>query len=101
MSIVRGSLLGLALLASLPVGGGWAGARAAEPGPGMAAPELPPCTCRAQGKVFDMGEQICLATPDGPRMALCAMDQNVTSWKPTAQTCPSASRRAPPGRTAA
>ncbi len=60
----------------------------------VSQPELPPCTCRAAGRVFEMGETTCLDTPSGPRQAICAMDQNVTSWRPTANACPSASRSA-------
>jgi hypothetical protein len=54
------------------------------------APSLPPCTCRAKGQVFQMGESVCLDTPDGPRLALCVMDQNVSSWRRTPAACPSA-----------
>jgi hypothetical protein len=54
------------------------------------APTLPPCTCRAQGRVFQMGETVCLETADGPRPALCVMDQNVTSWRRMPGICPSA-----------
>ncbi|MFO1151794.1 MAG: hypothetical protein U1E62_25745 [Alsobacter sp.] len=56
----------------------------------QAQPGLPPCTCRAKGQVFQMGETVCLDTPDGPRLALCAMDQNVSSWRRTPTACPSA-----------
>jgi hypothetical protein len=66
----------------------------AAPGRGMTtaqdAPRLPPCTCRAKGQVFQMGETVCLDTPEGPRLALCAMDQNVSSWRRTPTACPSA-----------
>jgi hypothetical protein len=55
-------------------------------------PGLPPCTCRAAGRVFEMGETTCLETPSGPRLAVCAMDQNVSSWRATSNTCPSANR---------
>ncbi len=44
------------------------------------------CECRARGKAFTLGEQICL----NGRMATCAMDQNVTSWRPTSDICPNA-----------
>jgi hypothetical protein len=54
------------------------------------APRLPPCTCRAKGREFQMGESVCLDTPDGPRLALCVMDQNVSSWRRTPAACPSA-----------
>jgi hypothetical protein len=44
------------------------------------------CECRARGKAFGQGEEICL----GGSMAVCAMDQNVTTWQRTGRSCPSA-----------
>lgn len=38
------------------------------------------CTCRRPGGMSHVGETACIATPDGPRLALCSMNQNVTSW---------------------
>lgn len=58
-------------------------------------PPLPPCTCRAQGQDFQMGDTICMRTPDGSRIARCVMVLNNTSWEPTATPCPQASA---PGR---
>jgi hypothetical protein len=46
------------------------------------------CYCRAQGRLFRMGEQACLRSPDGPRLARCEMELNVTSWRFTSQRCP-------------
>ncbi|KAA2242365.1 hypothetical protein F0L46_02855 [Salinarimonas soli] len=46
------------------------------------------CYCRAQGRQFGMGEQVCLRSPEGPRMARCVMDLNVTSWRFTQDPCP-------------
>ncbi|WP_210485098.1 hypothetical protein [Microvirga antarctica] len=46
------------------------------------------CSCRAQGRMFAYGERVCLRTPDGPRMAQCAMSTNVTNWALTAEPCP-------------
>jgi hypothetical protein len=46
------------------------------------------CYCRAQGRQFGMGAQLCLRSPDGPRMARCVMDLNVTSWRFTQEPCP-------------
>jgi hypothetical protein len=43
-----------------------------------------PCECRARGQVFITGEQTCL----NGMVAVCAMDQNVTTWRMTGQTCP-------------
>jgi hypothetical protein len=44
--------------------------------------------CRAQGRLFELGEKICLRTADGPRMAECRMVTNVTSWGMTERPCP-------------
>ena len=46
------------------------------------------CFCRAQGRLFAYGESACLRTPEGPRMAECRMETNVTSWTVTAKPCP-------------
>ncbi|WP_460448914.1 hypothetical protein [Alsobacter sp. SYSU BS001988] len=53
-------------------------------------PPLPPCTCRAQGQTYQMGETICLRTVEGSRLARCVMVLNNTSWEPTATPCPQA-----------
>jgi hypothetical protein len=47
------------------------------------------CTCRAAGRVFRMGETVCLRTPSGDRIAVCEMVLNVTSWTPTSRACES------------
>ena len=46
------------------------------------------CSCRAQGRVFAVGEKACLRSADGPRLAQCGMVLNNTSWRFTAETCP-------------
>ncbi len=46
------------------------------------------CTCRAPGKRVELGGTICLRTPDGPRLARCVMDLNITSWKVLDAPCP-------------
>jgi glutamate racemase len=43
-----------------------------------------PCECRARGQIFITGEQTCL----NGMVAVCDMDQNVTTWRMTGQTCP-------------
>lgn len=48
------------------------------------------CTCRAPGKRVELGGTICLRTPDGPRLARCVMDLNITSWKVLDAPCPTA-----------
>jgi hypothetical protein len=45
------------------------------------------CECRAQGRAWRLGEEICL----NGRRAICGMDQNVTSWRMTDRSCPLAS----------
>jgi hypothetical protein len=45
------------------------------------------CECRARGQAYTTGEQICL----NGRIATCAMDQNVTTWKSSTKLCPEAS----------
>jgi len=47
----------------------------------------PDCTCRAQGRDFTLGQSVCLATPQGARIATRAMVLNNTSWQLTATPC--------------
>jgi hypothetical protein len=46
------------------------------------------CICRAQGRSFAVGQNVCLQTPDGPRIAECGMVLNNTSWHFTEHPCP-------------
>ena len=50
-------------------------------------PTLPECTCRANGHSFKIGENVCLGTPNGPRMAQCELTQNVTNWRFLDKAC--------------
>ena len=50
-------------------------------------PVLPECTCRANGSNFRVGEQVCLSTPEGQRMAMCELTQNVTNWRFSTAGC--------------
>jgi hypothetical protein len=50
----------------------------------VAADPTQDCECRARGNAYTVGEQICL----NGRVATCAMDQNVTTWRSTSKTCP-------------
>jgi hypothetical protein len=54
----------------------------------MSARSHADCFCRAEGRMFAYGESACLRTPEGPRMAQCLMELNVTSWTLTSQLCP-------------
>lgn len=46
------------------------------------------CYCRAQGKTFAVGQSICLRTAQGPKLARCRMEINVTSWAISEESCP-------------
>jgi len=45
------------------------------------------CTCRALGRSFELGQTVCLSTPKGPRMAVCVMVLNMTSWQISDTPC--------------
>jgi hypothetical protein len=86
--IARTRLSGLAAVIAASILPASAGA--AEPlGSSAATAE---CRCRARGALFSMGEEICI----GGQMAVCAMDQNVTTWRRTGRTCPAAGRSVTP-----
>lgn len=53
------------------------------------------CTCRAQGRDFELGTTICLSTPSGDRLSACSMVTNVTSWTISDIPCVSSEFRAP------
>jgi hypothetical protein len=53
----------------------------------VAADPSQDCECRARGKAWRQGEEICLSG----RKAICTMDQNVMSWRMTDRSCPLAS----------
>jgi len=46
------------------------------------------CYCRANGRMFAVGEKICLRTAQGPRLAECGMVLNNTSWGISEKPCP-------------
>ncbi|MCA0399433.1 MAG: hypothetical protein LCH38_01300 [Proteobacteria bacterium] len=52
------------------------------------ATTLPDCYCRANGRIYGMGAEICLAVSGQASLFRCEMDQNVTSWKRLDRTCP-------------
>jgi hypothetical protein len=45
------------------------------------------CTCRAQGRVFEQGQAVCLSTPAGMRVATCGMVLNNSSWELSQTPC--------------
>jgi hypothetical protein len=69
------------------------GSRAEDALPIRTVQALPPhdpsqCYCRAQGRMFALGQSVCLRTAEGPRIAECRMVTNVTSWGVTERRCP-------------
>ncbi len=48
---------------------------------------LDECTCRANGANYRLGEKICLNTPNGQRVAICELTQNVTNWGLSTRGC--------------
>ncbi|MFO1072763.1 MAG: hypothetical protein U1E17_08805, partial [Geminicoccaceae bacterium] len=74
----------LALLA-LPLGD--AARAGALPGDPLAQAAGKPCSCRANGRSYELGQQACLSTPQGARLAQCELQQNVTSWRIGAESC--------------
>jgi hypothetical protein len=42
------------------------------------------CECRAGGKIFIEGDETCL----NGMVAICDMEQNVTTWRMTRKACP-------------
>ncbi len=51
------------------------------------APEQPACTCRSPAGSVEVGQELCLSTPDGGRRARCVMVLNNTSWTLSTETC--------------
>ena len=47
----------------------------------------PHCTCRAKDKRVELGERLCLQTAEGPRIAICIKNQNLTYWSFTRDGC--------------
>lgn len=66
------------------------------PSQGMRSqPQLPPCTCRAMGREYLIGESICLRNGANARRAICGMDLNVTTWSMTDEFCETSARMTP------
>jgi hypothetical protein len=61
-------------------------------GPGAA---LADCTCRYQGGATELGQTVCMNTPQGQRLARCEMALNNPSWTFLDAPCPSAGLHSP------
>ena len=53
---------------------------------------LADCTCRAQGRNFEQGQAVCLATPTGLRVATCGMVLNNSAWEFSQTPCVTSQR---------
>ncbi|MGQ0674864.1 MAG: hypothetical protein ACT4N4_02080 [Rhodospirillales bacterium] len=51
---------------------------------------LADCTCRYSGGKIDLGQTICIVTPQGQRLARCDMAINNPSWTFLDAPCPTA-----------
>ena len=51
----------------------------------------PTCTCRYDGKRFELASCACMKTPNGPHIACCSQVLNNSSWTITNRSCPVAS----------
>lgn len=87
--MTRSAFLGSALTVILALGASSSGAHhrpVVVNNQRVAADSTQDCECRARGKAFTIGEQICL----NGTVAICEMNQNVTTWRSTRDTCPNA-----------
>lgn len=50
------------------------------------------CACRAQGRMFEQGQAVCLATPNGLRVATCGMVLNNSAWEFSQTPCVTSQR---------
>ena len=82
-------LLGVVLTASAAQAQGAAhGSRRPELLTVQSDPRFHDCTCRDQaGQSLRVGETACLATTNGPRLAICDMVLNNSSWMMTNRSC--------------
>jgi hypothetical protein len=53
----------------------------------LLAPASADCTCRSQGRDYELGQSVCLQSPKGARIATCGMVLNNTSWQFTDTPC--------------
>ena len=53
----------------------------------MLTPASADCTCRSQGRDYELGQSVCLQSPKGARIATCGMVLNNTSWQFTETPC--------------
>jgi hypothetical protein len=77
------------MVAALSLSACWPALSQDQPGqPQAQAGPHAECYCRAQGRMFAVGETACIRSAEGPRIAHCGMVLNNTSWRLTGQSCP-------------
>ena len=61
-----------------------------------ATPASADCTCRAMGRDFQHGDQVCLRSPNGQaRIATCSMVLNNSAWQFSETPCVSSQKLTP------
>lgn len=66
----------------------------------LLSPASADCTCRSQGRDYELGQSVCLQSPKGARIATCGMVLNNTSWQFTEMPCTVSRAPDPPGHAA-
>lgn len=71
------------------IAGFWLAPGAAQSQEGVARAAVPAikCTCRFQGRDYQLGEHACLKAAGGPQLARCSKVLNNTSWNFTGLAC--------------
>ena len=60
----------------------------AAPAVGQTAPAADhACTCRFKDRRIALGDQVCLDTAAGPRLAMCVMNQNLPFYSISDEGC--------------
>jgi hypothetical protein len=54
-----------------------------------------PCSCRANGQLYQMGQTACLRVGGSNRLARCEKVLNITSWTMLSGDCPTAQQMTP------
>ena len=71
----------------------------AAPAVGQTAPAVDhACTCRFKDRRIALGDQICLDTATGPRLAMCIMNQNLPFYAISDEGCALSLALSPPDK---
>ena len=70
-------------------------------GVGLAGQARAECNCLYNNQRYEQEDEVCMATPQGLRMARCGMLDNIAWWEMLDEPCPGqVSQSAPPSATA-